>query len=495
MLPRDTPIDNNQFTAARPAQGLAVIGLFLYAASAPHSIAAAEISLALVGAGWLVRTLSTRQTGIRHSIIDLPVWLLFLWSVASAAFSAEPGISLLKLQSLCVFLLFYLTQAAVTRRIAVLLIVTTILSGVAGTLYSSFDLLRGRGVVVGSIARSSPLRAANVAAGDAVWRVGQRRVYSVGDIDKAIRDARPGTRLGVSLISQGEHIERDFVVTSEMQTLPSPSGIAGENRTHRFRASGWTRHYETYAEILQLLVQLSLGLALANFQNHGLNRRFKLATAAAIVLAVGVGLTAMRTSLVALAIGAAVVVGRAARGATRIFVTVAIIVILLFGAAVVYKTRATNALWFKDPSSSLRVRVAQVGLSRILLHPIFGHGMDAMKRHWTEWGFPGNDMIHLHSTPLQLAFDRGLPALAFWFWTIMSCWLLVTRAERWARDGSDTNAHGVLLGTSGAVAGFFASSLVNYNFGDAEVVLLFWWLMGIAVVLAASLHKRHEPTR
>jgi len=482
----DTPTDNNELKASLTAQRLAVIGLFLYAAFAPHSIAAAEISLALVGGAWLVRTLRTRQTGTRHTIVDLPVWLLFLWSILSAAFSAEPRISLLKLQSLCVFLLFYLTQAVVTRRIAVLLILTTILSGVAGTLYSSFDLLRGRGVLVESLAPSSLLRAANVEPGDAVWRVGQRRVYSSGDIDNAIRDARPGTRLALSVISQGEHIERPgFMVTAEMQTLASPSGITGEKRAHRFRASGWTRHYETFSEILQLLVQLSLGLALANFQNHGLNRRFKLATAAALILAVGVGLTAMRTSLVALAIGAAVVVGRAARGATRVLVIVAIIVILLFGAAVVYQTRATNALWFKDPSSSLRLRVAQVGLSRILLHPVFGHGMDSMQRHWSEWGFPGKDMIHLHSTPLQLAFDRGLPALAFWLWAIVSCWLLVTRAEREARDRSDTNAHGVLLGTCGAVAGFFASSLVNYNFGDAEVVLLFWWLMGIAAVLAA----------
>jgi len=35
----------------------------------------------------------------------------------------------------------------------------------------------------------------------------------------------------------------------------------------------------------------------------------------------------------------------------------------------------------------------------------------------------------------------------------------------------------------GALAGFFASSLVNYNFGDGEVALVFWWLLGIVVVL------------
>jgi O-antigen ligase len=107
-----------------------------------------------------------------------------------------------------------------------------------------------------------------------------------------------------------------------------------------------------------------------------------------------------------------------------------------------------------------------------------------MKLHWREWGFPGTTMIHLHSTPLQLAFDRGLPAMIFWFWIMIVCWQITARAEKLTRDSGDTNAHGVLLGAMGALAGFFASSLVNYNFGDGEVALVFWWLMGVVVVLA-----------
>ena len=37
------------------------------------------------------------------------------------------------------------------------------------------------------------------------------------------------------------------------------------------------------------------------------------------------------------------------------------------------------------------------------------------------------------------------------------------------------------LGTLGALTGFLASSLVNYNYGDAEVAMLFWFLMGMAL--------------
>jgi uncharacterized membrane protein YeaQ/YmgE (transglycosylase-associated protein family) len=42
------------------------------------------------------------------------------------------------------------------------------------------------------------------------------------------------------------------------------------------------------------------------------------------------------------------------------------------------------------------------------------------------------------------------------------------------------------LRATGALAGFFASSLVNYNFGAGIVALVFWWLMGVVVALTRN---------
>ena len=200
----------------------------------------------------------------------------------------------------------------------------------------------------------------------------------------------------------------------------------------------------------------------------------------------------MRTVLVALAIGVCVISVRALGRRAKVLSLAGICLVLALGAFVVYQTRAQHALSLQDPSSSLRVQVAKVGLSRMMLHPLFGHGMDAMHVHWAEWGFPGTDLLHLHSTPLQLAFDRGLPALGFWLWLVWVFWRTASRGEKVLRDSSDTNRYGVLLGATGAVAGFFASSLVNYNFGDGEVALVFWWLMGIVVVTTAAESKRSK---
>ena len=466
-------------------QGIATLGFVLYAAFAPHSIAGAEIALAIVASGWLIRTLATRTLGLRHTRLDLPIWAFVIWTTASAILSEEPGISLPKLQSVCVFFLFYITQAVVTKRTAILLVSIMVLSGLAGTLYSVYDLLRGRGVVVESIAADSLLRQAHAEAGDAVWRINNRRVYSTVDVDAAIKAMPPDTKLTVSLISRGEHVERPgIIVNEETKRQVTPSGITGSHRAHRFRASGWTRHYETFSEVLQILALLALGLALAHLKNHGANVRFKLAIAGSAVLALGIALTAMRTMLIAFAVGGSVIVLRATVGKIRIAIAAALFLVLVFGAFVVSQTRAKDALALQDSSVSVRLAVAKAGASRILLHPIFGHGMDAVHRHWSDWGFPGDQLLGLHSTPLQLAFDRGLPAFLCWFWIIATFWLIAVRAERRLRDSSDTSSYGILLGTTGAIIAFVTSSLVNYNFGDAEVALVFWWLMGVTVVLS-----------
>jgi hypothetical protein len=471
----------------------ATTGLVLYSVFAPHSIAAGEISLAIAGSGWLVRTLASRTTGFRRTPFDLPLGLFFLWTIVSSFLSVEPHISIAKIQSTCVIFLFYLTQAIATRRTAVLLVSLMILSGAAGTVYSLYDLLHGRGIVVESIAPASPLRSVNVQPNDAIWRIGEQRVHSVADIDSLLKNEPTNKPLTVSIITQGEHVERPgMIVTEEVRNQTSPSGLTGTKSSHRFRASGWTRHYETYAEIIQMLAQLALGLALAHLVNHGFNRWARLAFLATGLLALGLALTAMRTALIGFAIGVLVVSWRALRGRARMAVLAALSLVLIVSAFVVYQTRAHQALFLKDPSSSLRVQVAKVGLQRIMVHPLFGHGMDAMHVHWNEWGFPGSDMLHLHSTPLQLAFDRGLPALFLWLWIVWLFWRTASAGEKRLREGSDTNRYGVLLGATGALAGFFASSLVNYNLGDGEVALVFWWLLGIVVVLSAIEGSRSQ---
>ncbi|HEV2864023.1 MAG TPA: O-antigen ligase family protein [Pyrinomonadaceae bacterium] len=497
MLPEKVETGGPESPFSRPARALGPAGFVLYALAAPHSIAGAWIGLSLVVLAWLLRLAAERRTGFGpRTPLDLPLWLFLAWTALSSLLSYEPGASVPKLVNSATFVMFYMARAWMTRTRAVLVASVLVVSGAAGVLWGAGEVAVGRGVVVTSLGAASPLRAATpLGAGDAVWRVNGRRVSSVEEIDEGIRGTPAGARVSLSVISRGEHAEWPGpVVTEEMKRARSPSGIEGAGPTHSFRASGWTRHYETFAEMLQMIAQLALGFALAGARRRGegardesgrARLRVALAFAAYAVLAAGIALTAMRTVLVAFAAGSLVLAWRAAaRGRARMLVGGLVVLVLAAGALAVWRTRAGGALSLGDASARMRLEVARAALARVPHHPLFGHGMDSAKTHWREWGFPHN--LHTHSTPVQLAFERGLPALLLWLWLMYAFRRAASRAERVWRDTDDAAAHGLTLGINGALAGFLASSLVNYNFGDAEAALLLFWLMGTAVALGGD---------
>ena len=164
---------------------------------------------------------------------------------------------------------------------------------------------------------------------------------------------------------------------------------------------------------------------------------------ASALLAFGIAFTAMRSVRSPLPSAAAWSSGALRRALEQRFWSAAIAFVIGFGGVLFGKRGPSMRSRYTD-SASLRLQVARVGMARLLAHPLFGHGMDAVKAHWAEWGFPGNVIIHLHSTPLQIAFDRGLPALFFWF-DHRRLRLVTTRSEKATRDSGDANRHGLLL--------------------------------------------------
>ena len=93
-------------------------------------------------------------------------------------------------------------------------------------------------------------------------------------------------------------------------------------------------------------------------------------------------------------------------------------------------------------------------------------------------------MGHFHSTPLQLAVERGIPALLIWLMVLGLYFRTLWRGLRRSRSGDDWRSRGILLGCIGSLVGFFASGLVHYNLGDQEVAMVFFILMAFGVKLS-----------
>jgi len=72
---------------------------------------------------------------------------------------------------------------------------------------------------------------------------------------------------------------------------------------------------------------------------------------------------------------------------------------------------------------------------------------------------------HLHNVPLQIAAERGLPALAVWCWFVGAAALGLWRKFR--RD----RARYLSAAGLGALAAMLAAGFFEYNFGDSEFLL------------------------
>jgi O-antigen ligase len=124
----------------------------------------------------------------------------------------------------------------------------------------------------------------------------------------------------------------------------------------------------------------------------------------------------------------------------------------------------------KDPTSSDRISMLKAGVRIVREHPFTGVGLDVIKRVYPE--YRDRDAVeknqpHLHNVPMQIAAERGLPALAVWLWFIVTLSAQVLQRFRLNRDR-------VLAAAAfGAIVAMLAAGMFEYNFGDSEFLMLF----------------------
>jgi predicted permease len=87
----------------------------------------------------------------------------------------------------------------------------------------------------------------------------------------------------------------------------------------------------------------------------------------------------------------------------------------------------------------------------------------------------------MHSTPLQLALERGV--LTFIVWLCLMFYYLQTLWKALKRKDWDWYERGFLIGSLGGTTGFLTSGIVHYNWGDSEVVMIFYLIMGLSLSL------------
>lgn len=460
--------------------------LFLLALAAPLSIAGTQIAWALALFFWIVRAVFIRPK-FSTSGFDLAIIAFVGLSILSAVFSYAPEVSMRKLVGVSLVTIVYLVSANI-REIKTIRWLTAILvfSGLISVAYVLGSFAIGKNLKVVQLASDSPLRTAGVQEGDTILTANGRAVNSPADIAQSIDGAISDGVVKLKVYRHEIVFDCNVQASALSSTASVDHGIVEWSRGRDTRAAGFFGHYTTYAEAIQLIS--SVAVALLILLPGGFLTRNRIIFAAVVAaFCAALFLTVTRASWAGFALSAAVIVMIGTRKRTVLICAAVAIPLAVAGLFYLQQKRNVAFIDTKDGSTTWRMTVWReaVGvLTRDARHLTVGVGMDSIKTHWQDWQMFDNGhlpMGHMHSTPLQIAFERGIPALVAWI-----AWMYFYLRMLWRSIKSNLlewPERGLLLGCFGGTIGFMAAGLVHNNWGDSEVVMIFYLLMGLSLAL------------
>src|SRR5215213_11312817 len=476
----------------------AVIGcVFLIAVFAPHSIAFTQTAWVLGLLFWLLRFAFYPRPRVFRSPVDYLLLGFFVLSGVSGVFSYSPIVSIGKMRAASLFTIVYLVAQNIrSLRLVRLLALTLIASCLINVFLTAGQVAIGRGMKVQGVKPESPLAKAvfrtksvmqptPIINGDTVWEVDGRPVGTPEELVAALASGTSTANVRIYRVEWTPELE-----LPRAQLLPGTNaleqlGISDWSRGRDWRATGFYNHWVTYAEVLQLIASLALGIFLALKQKRSLTGVLLVLAVTGLVFALA--MTVTRASWIGFAVSALAMLLFTSSRRTIVVVGACTIPLVLAGVVLLQQRRSIGFFDKSDQSTSWREMAWREGFQLLVSKPrhlIFGVGMDSIKGHWREWGLFDNGrqpIGHMHSNLLQIALERGLPALIVWLILIGVYLRMLWRIIR--QQTLDDFARGLAVGALGGAVGFFTSGLVHYNWGDSEVITVFYFIMGLCLVV------------
>jgi O-antigen ligase len=246
------------------------------------------------------------------------------------------------------------------------------------------------------------------------------------------------------------------------------------------RPQGTLGHWMTYSGLLMLVFAIALARVL-----YGRGER----TWAALVipaLAVAIAVSFTRSAMIGVLAASAVLF---ALKDLRLFAVIPLVVAVFIAVApgTVYR-RAVSIFDLSDPTNRDRVAMLHEGERMVRARPLTGVGPNMVQRLYAQ--YRGPDAVeqinpHLHNVPLQIAAERGLPALAVWIWFVVA----VLR-DLWRRFTAADQKFLPAAGLASLIA-LLTAGMFEYNFGDSEVLML----LLIVITLPAAAVRTIPPDR
>jgi O-antigen ligase len=147
---------------------------------------------------------------------------------------------------------------------------------------------------------------------------------------------------------------------------------------------------------------------------------------------------------------------------------------------------------FKPKENTQRIEFLKAGIKIIRDYPILGTGPDTVEIVFQnpKYGLSeeAKKNVHLHNNILQTAAERGIPTLLAWLTFMVLAFINLLKLLK----NKDPALRTLIVAALAAILGLNAAGLFEYNFADAEITMLFLYMITIPFALAKILEKA-EP--
>lgn len=252
------------------------------------------------------------------------------------------------------------------------------------------------------------------------------------------------------------------------------------------RVQGFMGHYMTQAGVMLLFGALALSIFI--FSRDKARFFWGLGFLLSVLILI---LTSTRSAWIGMIIATSVVLFFF-KPKTLIFIPIATALILFLSPKEV-KNRALSIFSTRSYSNAQRLEYLNAGIKIIKEYPIFGTGPNTVEMEFQnpKYGLSeeAKQNVHLHNNILQIAAERGIPTLLVWF--VFLVWLLISLIK--LVPNKDPTLFPLTVAAIAAFLAHFAAGFFEYNFADAEVAALFFYIMTIPFAQARNLEISNTP--
>jgi O-antigen ligase len=363
--------------------------------------------------------------------------------------------------------------------------VLLILSGFAAALFTGWQYTYGEGVRLLSFPPGSRLSQAGLQPEDIVTSFNGHWTYTQEQLLRAVKQTPPHTAVKVEYL-RGLELHTSAITATPEDFVQSGLGTTAMKfaRARPVRAQGTLGHYVVFAEMLVQIGCMAWALMLATGGGQKGWRVFFAIAFAGITAALFA--TQTRAAVAGLLLGCLLALLLLIRGRIRVIAIVALAGILAGATLWIQHTRRVEWVDRTDVSTQFRVLMWEDGIRLVREHPWFGVGMETARLHYREWNIRGfiqyHVQSHFHSTYLQIAVERGIPALLAWLWFSAAYFLFLFRLISRLRAQSRF-ACGVAAGALAGFVAFTLSSFVHYNLGEEPLAMILFFYYGLVAAM------------